>query len=113
MLHFIPKSRISVERKCQCESGKHKCQDNVHRDAKLYLRRQNHKGGHNEAHDDKLAEPDIWHQVAIANGRKGDNDKPERVEDSHLFMATPLSMLDTTHTESTKITHYSKTNDTR
>ena len=59
----------------------------------MYLRRQNDESDAN--HDDhvKLRRPNVRHVVAVADSRKGDDDKVTRLKQVEATMTGPLEML--------------------
>ena len=69
-------------------------------------------GQHDERSPDEndheeFARPNVGREISVADRREGDDDIPERVEETKLLQTAALQVLDATHTTNT-IRHIKK-----
>ena len=63
-------------------------------------------GQHDERSPDEndheeFARPNVGREISVADRREGDDDIPERVEETKLLQTAALQVLDATHTTNT------------
>ena len=66
-----------------------------------YLRGQHDERSSNENDHEELARPNVGREISVADRREGDDDIPERVEETKLLQTAALQVLDATHTANT------------